>query len=115
MSKNDSIINLEQLNAVTRGMADRERRYLEQFTQLCADRSSVLKDARSSEDRELIKKTIHSLRPQLLFFGVKDTKHELEKLQLQADNLSWSEIDDSLNQVLNQMDKAVVEVKSMLD
>lgn len=113
-SASDSVLSLEQLKAVSRGMAEREQRYLEQFLQLCKERSLSLKQARESEDTELIKRTVHSLRPQMLFFGVSNTKSEMEELQLNADNLSWDEIDILLNQVLGQMEKASAEVMSIL-
>jgi HPt (histidine-containing phosphotransfer) domain-containing protein len=113
-SASDSVLSLEQLKAVSRGMVEREQKYLEQFLQLCDERSSTLKQARASEDTELIKRTVHSLRPQMLFFGVSNTKSEMEELQLNADNLSWDEIDVLLNQVLGQMKKASIEVKAIL-
>lgn len=109
-----SVLNLDQLKAVSRGMAEREQRYLQQFLQLCEERTVTLKQARGSEDIELIKRTIHSLRPQMLFFGVSNTKSEMEELQLNADNLNWTQIDKLLGQILSQMEKAAQEVSLIL-
>jgi hypothetical protein len=108
-------IDMANVLEIARGDEMRRMRYLDQFVTLVNDRSAELKQGRGDMDRQKIRMVVHSMKPQLLFFGVDGVGGPIEKIESQSESLSESEMGDLVDFILSQCSKAVGEVNNIME
>ncbi|MEM8565985.1 MAG: hypothetical protein AAGF85_05955 [Bacteroidota bacterium] len=111
----EPIIDLQALKELSRGNPDRMLHYLYQFKELIPKRSAELRKALSASDRINVRKLIHSMSPQVQFFGIKEVVKIKERLALGYEHIPQEEMNSSVNELLNYLEKAVTEVSKLIN
>lgn len=107
-------IDLSNVEDISRGDHGRRMRYLNQFVDLVGHRSAEVSEALSQNDRVRIRMVVHSMKPQLLFFGVKNVQVDIDVLELKAESLPSDELRLHVVSLLDKCEKAKMEVTQML-
>lgn len=110
----ESIIELKALKELSRGNRDRMLHYLYQFKELIPKRSAELRKALGASDRTNVRKLIHSMSPQVQFFGIKEVVKIKERLELGYEHIPQEEMNSSVNELLNYLEQAVIEVINLI-
>jgi HPt (histidine-containing phosphotransfer) domain-containing protein len=103
-------IDLSQVNAIARGHPDRVRSYLTQFLELVPPRMAALQQHRARQDRRQIRQTLHSMRPQLAFFGVPGISAPIDRLELEYASMPWPELEALLDDIMARLEAACAAV-----
>lgn len=103
-------IDLSQVEAIARGNPERVHRYLTQFLELVPPRMVALQQHRAQQDRRQIRQTLHSMRPQLAFFGVPGVSEPIDRLELEYESIPWPELDALLDDITARLEAACTAV-----
>ena len=103
-------IDLSQVEAIARGNPARVQRYLGQFLELVPPRMAALQQHRTRRDRRQIRQTLHSMRPQLAFFGVPGITAPIDRLELEYDTMPWPELEALLDDIMPRLKAACAAV-----
>lgn len=107
-------IDMTNVLDIARGDELRKQRYLDQFVSLVKDRSQELKQAVKAMDRRKVRTVVHSMKPQLLFFGVEGVGEPIEQIEANSESLESSEMTNLVEFILSQCASAVEEVNQMM-
>ena len=110
----ESVIDLNALKEISRGNSDRMLHYLYQFEELIPKRSAELRKALNTADRTYIRKLIHSMSPQVQFFGIKEVVKIKERLELGYEHIPQEEMNSNVIELLSYLGKAVIEVSQII-
>lgn len=80
-------IDLSELNNLVGGDIIKFQKYLNQFVTIVSANIQKFEELTISEDRAQIKKIVHQIKPQLIFFGVPDIKLWITRLETEI--MSW--------------------------
>lgn len=114
LKSNPFFIDLEELARLARGDKDKMQKYLLQFTELIPDRLENLHGALQAEDRTMIRKILHNMRPQLEFFGVPNVSPPIRRLALEYQTIPMPELKQMVNEIIPILEKALGEVREVL-
>lgn len=114
LKPNTSFVNLENLNQLSRGDQAMEHKYLKQFIELIPERMEKLNSGLKSEDRVMVRQTLHAMIPQLNFFGVPNVVEAIQKLEVEYKILPMPQLKQMVQDILFILQKALDEVKEIL-
>lgn len=107
-------IDLANVIEIARGDQRRFDRYLNQFVELVNSRNGALKEAIQKMDREAVRKVVHSMKPQLLFFGVKEVQEPIETIEERINDLPEDELTKICAMLSSRFEAALLEAKSVI-
>jgi HPt (histidine-containing phosphotransfer) domain-containing protein len=107
-------IDLTNVIGIARGDEGRYMRYLNQFVELVSSRSVDLQSACDQGEPEAIRKVVHSMKPQLQFFGVTEIDKTIESLEEGIAGLSNEDIERECTFLLKKLDLATAEIKDLI-
>ena len=110
-----TVIDLHNLQQISRGDRVRQLRYLKQFVELIPSRTQQIKEALAQQNRTLLRKLIHQLSPQIQFFGINDFARLKRKLELEYQEIDYFELQQLVNDLLERLDLARQEVEQIID
>lgn len=94
-------IDLTFLQGFTSGNADKMKKYISMFLQLCPTSLSKMKSQLDSGDYDGIRATAHALKPQITYMGIKSAEPMVKAIEHNAGNKSELE---TLPQLLSDFD-----------
>ncbi len=86
--------------------------YLKQFYQLVSERLILLNKAQNLGRRDEIKQLIHTMRPQIQFFGFVKTSTQLEELESSVLTMNSIELAKNLNSITVVLSKHLLEINN---
>ena len=110
-----SYINLNNLEAISRGDKSRMQKYLRQFLELIPDRSNQLRKALLNEDRVQLRQILHKMSPQLQFFGIQDIIVPIQRLEFEYQTMPHEELTRLINEIISKLEGAINEVSRLID
>lgn len=107
-------IKLEQVQLISRGDAQKAARYLNQFLQLVPARLTALDTALKGSDRLGIRKVLHSMIPQLQFFGLDDIIGPIRQLEHTYNDIPWDQMEAMIQNIRQVLNRACEDVEEAL-
>jgi HPt (histidine-containing phosphotransfer) domain-containing protein len=89
---NANHIDPQYLIEVSHGDERRLLKYLNRFQELIPKRIEKLQQGLESEDRKMIRQTVHQMSPQLQFFGVLDTESIVRRLEFEYETIPFDQL-----------------------
>lgn len=108
-------IHLSQLDRLTQGRPNQRLSYLHQFLELLPKKIEVLAIRLQQKKRFEIKKIIHNISPQLIFFGVPNIQDLAKKIVMEYEFIAIEQLELIVNEIIFKTKKALEEVKFLLD
>lgn len=107
-------INLENVNAVSRGNTERMLKYLFQFQELIPERLDKLKTATRNNNRTEIRQLLHKMSPQLQFFGIQNIAIPIQRLEFEYESMPDEELGVLVNEIISKLEGALIEVNQTI-
>jgi HPt (histidine-containing phosphotransfer) domain-containing protein len=111
---NTRYIDPKNLNKVSRGNSKIIVKYLKQFEEIMPVKIDALQSALAAEDREETRKVLHSISPQLQFFGVPRIVPVIRKILDNHQKLPWNTIASQSQAIIQVIEAATAEVRQVL-
>lgn len=107
-------VDLSNILEIARGDQDRFLKYLRQFVELVPVRCTLMQDAVGQRDRERIRAVVHSMKPQVLFFGVKGVAAPIESIENEFESMPIEHLNELVRGMLQQFTSAAKEIDAIL-
>ncbi len=107
-------VNLTNVEQIARGDQAKYLKYLKQFEELVELRVVDLKKALADKDREQVIRVVHGMKPQVLFFEVKDSAQPMNAIETQGLEMLWEEMNAYCQLLIERLELAVTEIKSVI-
>ncbi|PHN02355.1 hypothetical protein [Flavilitoribacter nigricans] len=107
---NTSLLDLKNLIGISRGDPDQILKYLEQFQKLIPPRLAQLQQGLGKKDREMIRKIVHQMSPQLQFFGIEGIGTTITRLEFEYETLPMEELEDLVKHLIINLESALLEI-----
>lgn len=108
------LLNLQNLESISRGDSERMLKYLKQFQELIPERMSQLKEALSKDDRLGIRQIVHKMSPQLQFFGIQNIIVPVQRLEYEYDSMSYLELEVLINDIISKLEGSLSEISNII-
>ncbi len=112
---NKEVLDLQKLSVVTRGNSEKLRQYLVQFRELIPARVALMRQYMESEDRRMIRQTVHQVSPQLHYFGIRGIAPLIERVEMEYPFMPMDELKRTVSVLIEKMEMAKQEVSRILD
>lgn len=103
-------IDPQNLIEVSHGDKERLLKYLNRFQELIPQRISKLQQGLKTNDRKMIRQTVHQMSPQLQFFGVRDTAPFIRRLEFEYETMPFEELKLLVKDFLDKLEGIQEEV-----
>ena len=110
MHWNTKIINLKELNNISRGDKKIIYKYLLQFQELIPQRIESLKAHLKTEDRKQVRQLLHQMSPQIQFFGINDLVNPIRRLEFEYETMPLEELYTLVETVIIKLNLALKDV-----
>jgi HPt (histidine-containing phosphotransfer) domain-containing protein len=107
-------VDLAELNNLVGDDIAKFQKYLNQFIVVISDKIKELNELSISQDRNQIKKIIHQIKPQLIFFGVTDIRQLVSRAEREIFSWENDELTAYLQSFIQLLQASVDEVTSIL-
>lgn len=107
-------IDPQHLIEISHGDKNRLLKYLNRFQELIPNRIEKLQQALEAEDRNMIRKTVHQMSPQLQFFGIRDVETIVRRLEFEYQSLPIEELELLVQAFLGKLEDVREEVSMIL-
>ena len=107
---NQELLDLTKLNEVTRGDSGRIKRYLNQFQELIPTRIGLMQEYLDTDNRNMIRQTVHQMSPQLHFFGLPGVSDSIERIEKEYVSMPMDELKELSFQLIHQLELAKAEI-----
>lgn len=108
------LLNLQNLELISRGDPDRMLAYLKQFQELIPERLEHLKAALANDDRKAIRQIVHKMSPQLQFFGIKDIVIPIQRLEYEHESMNYLELQVIINDIISKLEGSLFEISNLI-
>ncbi|TFV93267.1 hypothetical protein E4S40_13490 [Algoriphagus kandeliae] len=109
-----SYIDLSNVRSISRGDSTRVKKYIVQFQELISERLDLLNEALEAKDRVQIRQICHKMIPQLEFFGVKEVRLPISRLELEYETMPMEELHSFVQKIISRLSGALAEVQEFL-
>ena len=89
-------------------------KYLNQFQELIPQRVENLKSYLNSENRKMIRQTLHQMSPQLQFFGIPEVIIPIQRLEHEFMTMPNEDLQSLVNDIVIKLDDATNEIAIIL-
>ncbi|MFC4722382.1 hypothetical protein ACFO5O_08615 [Geojedonia litorea] len=113
--KEYTFINLQNVEAISRGDQQQVLKYLKQFNALIPERLYYLKKALLIQDRKEIRQILHKMSPQLQFFGVPNITTPIRRMEFEYDTLPLVELEAIVEDIIVKLEGAIKEVSNQIN
>lgn len=103
-------IDPQYLIEVSHGDERRLLKYLNRFQELIPKRIEKLQQGLETEDRKMIRQTVHQMSPQLQFFGVLDTESIVRRLEFEHETIPFEQLKLLVKEFLDKLESVQREV-----
>jgi len=111
---NAKYIDPQNLIEVSHGDKNRLLKYLNRFQELIPNRIEKLQQGLEAEDRNMIRKTVHQMSPQLQFFGIRNVETIVRRLEFEYQSLPLDELKLLVQDFLDKLEGIQKEVALIL-
>ncbi|GAB5408383.1 MAG: hypothetical protein BalsKO_07480 [Balneolaceae bacterium] len=109
-----NFIDPKNLIEISRGDPKRMLKYLLQFQELMPERIENLKLELLFNNRGKIRQILHSMSPQLQFFGIPEIIIPIQRLELEYETMPTKELESIVENVLLKLEKALQEINLII-
>ena len=114
MKTTEPPIDLDRLDKLIKDDSQKKLLYLNQFLEILKPEILNLKNALESEDRLKIKKIVHKIGPQLVFFGLPNVAELVQKIESGYETLAFNKLQLTVNQLFEKIKNAVEAIESQV-
>lgn len=108
-------LNLDRLDQLCKGNAEKKQRYLRQFLEMIPPAIEKIRVGLEAGDSQAIRQAVHFLAPQLAFFGIEDFALILKQLGRQPDRLNLHDLHQSIVQAVDKTSQATTKVQNLMN
>ena len=108
-------IDLQNVEAISRGDKKQVLKYLKQFNALIPERLYYLRKALLIQDRMEIRQILHKMSPQLQFFGIPNVITPIRRMEFEFETMPLPELETLVNDIITKLEHAVDEVSKIIN